>query len=76
MTTIRVLAALAACNDLVIDQMDVKTIVLNGELDEIYMKQPDGFVTPEQGNKVCGLRNSCMDSSWHQSNGMINSIEL
>jgi hypothetical protein len=71
MTTIRVLAALAACSDLVIDQMDVKTTVLNGELDEIYMKQPDGFVTPEQGNKVCRLRKSLYGlklapKQWHE----------
>jgi hypothetical protein len=38
MTTICKLVALAACHDLLIDQMDVKTTFLNGELDEeIYM---------------------------------------
>jgi hypothetical protein len=41
-----VLIALAASNDLLIHQMDVKTTFLNGELDEeIFMKQPEGFVT-------------------------------
>jgi hypothetical protein len=71
MTTIRVLVALAACNDLLIHQMDVKTTVLNGELNEIYMKQPDGFVAPEQGNKVCRLRKSLYGfklapKQWHE----------
>nr|GFB21452.1 zinc finger, CCHC-type [Tanacetum cinerariifolium] len=34
----------------VIHQMDVKTTFLNGDLDEeVYMKQPEGFVMP--GNK-------------------------
>jgi hypothetical protein len=37
--------------------MVVKTTFLNGEFDEeIYMKQPDGFVAPRQENKVCRLK--------------------
>jgi hypothetical protein len=55
-TTICVLVALAAYHGLIIHQMDVKTTFLNGELDEkIYMRQPNGFVTPDQENKVCRL---------------------
>ncbi|GJZ16078.1 zinc finger, CCHC-type containing protein [Tanacetum coccineum] len=47
-TTIRLLLALAAIHNLVIYQMDVKTSFLNGDLDEeVYMKQPEGFVMPE-----------------------------
>jgi hypothetical protein len=57
--TIRVLIALAASHDLLIHQMDVKTTFLNGELDEeIYIKQPEGFVTHGQENVVCRLRKS------------------
>ncbi|GKA70987.1 zinc finger, CCHC-type containing protein [Tanacetum coccineum] len=49
-TTIRLLLALAAIHNLVIHQMDVKTTFLNGDLDEeVYMKQPEGFIMP--GNK-------------------------
>jgi hypothetical protein len=59
MITIRLLVTLDACHDLLIHQMDVKTAFLNGKLDEdIYMNQPDGFVTPGQENKVCRLRKS------------------
>ncbi|CAM8972700.1 unnamed protein product [Rhodiola kirilowii] len=36
--------------------MDVKTAFLNGDLEEeIYMKQPEGFVMPGQEHKVCKL---------------------
>jgi hypothetical protein len=72
MTTIRVLVALAACNDLLIHQMDVKIAFLNGELDkEIYMKQPDGFVAPGQEKKVCRLKKSLYGlkqapKQWHE----------
>nr|GEY83000.1 zinc finger, CCHC-type [Tanacetum cinerariifolium] len=42
-----------AIHDLVIHQMDVKTAFLNGDLDEeIYMKQPKGFVMPGHESKV------------------------
>lgn len=61
-TTIRLLLALAAIRDLVIHQMDMKTAFLNGDLDEeIYMKQPEGFVMPGHENKVCKLKKSLYD---------------
>ncbi|CAM8933760.1 unnamed protein product [Rhodiola kirilowii] len=55
-STIRLFIALAAINNLVVHQMDVKTAFLNGDLDEeIYMKQPEGFIMPGNENKVCKL---------------------
>ncbi|GKD90999.1 zinc finger, CCHC-type containing protein, partial [Tanacetum coccineum] len=43
-----------ATHNLVIHQMDVKTTFLNGDLEEeIYMKQPEGFVMPSTEHKVC-----------------------
>ena len=48
------LIALAAVHDLKIQQMDVKTAFLNGELEEeIYMEQPEGFIVPGKEKKVC-----------------------
>ncbi|CAM8965984.1 unnamed protein product [Rhodiola kirilowii] len=52
--------------------MDVKTTFLNGDLEEeIYMKQPEGFVVTGQEHKVCklvkslyGLKQAPMQ--WHQ----------
>ncbi|GJZ02464.1 zinc finger, CCHC-type containing protein [Tanacetum coccineum] len=49
----RLLLALAAIHNLVIHQMDVKTTFLNGDLDEeVYMKQPEGFVMPGNEHKI------------------------
>ncbi|KAL2465237.1 cysteine-rich RLK (RECEPTOR-like protein kinase) 8 [Abeliophyllum distichum] len=51
-TSIRILFALASIHDLHIHQMDVKTIFLNGDLDEeVYMEQPEGFVLPRNEQK-------------------------
>ena len=39
--------------------MDVKTVFLNGSLDEdIYMVQPDGYVDEERPDHVCHLKRS------------------
>ncbi|GJV21831.1 zinc finger, CCHC-type containing protein [Tanacetum coccineum] len=71
-TTIRLLLALAAIHNLVIHQMDVKTAFLNGDLDEeVYMKQPKGFVMPGNEHKVCKLVKSLYGlkqapKQWHQ----------
>ncbi|GJZ85112.1 retrotransposon protein, putative, ty1-copia subclass [Tanacetum coccineum] len=55
-TSIRVILALTACKDYELEQLDVKTAFLHGNLEEvIYMKQPPGY---EQGNKVCLLKKS------------------
>jgi hypothetical protein len=41
---LRVIMALVAHFDLELQQMDVKTTFLNGDLEEeVYMKQPKGF---------------------------------
>ena len=59
LTTIRVLLPLAASYGLLIHQMDVKTAFLNGELEEeIYMDQPNGFVSKGQERMVCKLLKS------------------
>nr|KAJ0212594.1 hypothetical protein LSAT_V11C400219000 [Lactuca sativa] len=71
-STIRLLLALAAIHNLVIHQMDVKTAFLNGDLDEeIYMKQPEGFVMLGNKHKVCKLKKSLYGlkqapKQWHQ----------
>ena len=49
--------AIIAKLDLELHHMDVKTTFLNGDLsEEIYMKQPEGFVVDGQEHKVCWLK--------------------
>ena len=62
--SVRALLALAANNDWCIHQMDVKTAFLNGKLsEEVYIKQPEGFVIPGKENKFCRL-NKALYGVW------------
>ena len=57
--SIRTLLAFAAKKKLHVHQMDVVSTFLNGELkEEIYMKQPPGYVQSGKENLVCKLRKS------------------
>ena len=59
MSSIRTVISLAATLDLEVEQMDVKTTFLHGNLEEeIYMKQPDGFLVKGKEDYVCRLRKS------------------
>ena len=55
----RIILALVAHYDLELHQMDAKTAFLNGDLEEeIYMNQPEGFVSIGKENMVCKLKKS------------------
>lgn len=57
--SLRILLALVAYFDLELQQMDVKTAFLNGDLEEeVYMKQPEGFSSSEGEHLVCKLKKS------------------
>jgi hypothetical protein len=58
-SSLRTLLALAAKHNLEIEQMDFVTAFLNGDLKEdIYMKQPEGFIEPGKENLVLKLKKS------------------
>ena len=57
--SIRSLLAVANQLDMEVHQMDVVSAFLNGKLEEeIYMKQPEGFVDQNNSDKVCRLKAS------------------
>jgi hypothetical protein len=59
MVILRLLLSIAALLDYEVHQMDVKTAFLHGVLEEdIYMEQPEGFVTPRSPRHVCKLLKS------------------
>lgn len=56
-TSIKVLLTFVALFDLELEQLDVKTEFFHGELEEeIYMRQPEGFVVPGKEQLVCRLK--------------------
>nr|GEY49705.1 retrovirus-related Pol polyprotein from transposon TNT 1-94 [Tanacetum cinerariifolium] len=56
---IRIFLAFATHMNMAIYQIDVKTAFLNGNLrEEVYVSQPDGFVDPDNLNRVYKLKKS------------------
>jgi len=42
-----------------VEQLDIKTTFLHGDLEEeIHMEQPEGFVEPRKKHLVCHLKKS------------------
>jgi hypothetical protein len=59
LTSIRFLLSVTAAFDFEVEQMDVKTTFLYGDLEEeIYMKQPEGFVVKGKKELVCKMKKS------------------
>src|SRR6516165_4000835 len=70
--SIRIMLVIAAYHDYERWQIDMKTVFLNGNLvEDVYMTQPEGFIVPENANKVCKLQRSIYGlkqafRSWNQ----------
>ena len=59
LVSIRILLALVALYDLELEQLDVKTTFLHGDLvEEIFMEQTKGFLQNHNKRFVCKLRKS------------------
>lgn len=57
--SLRTVMALVSHFDLELHQMDVKTTFLNGDLHEdVYMSQPEGFISKGHEHLVCKLKKS------------------
>ena len=58
MSTIRLVLGMVAVENLHLEQLDVKTTFLHGDLEEdLYMIQPEGFIVQGQENLDSGTRN-------------------
>jgi hypothetical protein len=55
-TTVRAIIVMAATKGWSLHQMDVKNAFLHGDLQEVYMEQPPGYVDQTQPNLVCRLK--------------------
>jgi len=59
MTSIHTVLSIVADEDLHLEQLDVKTTFLHGDLEEeIYMEQPQGFEVTGKEKLVCRLKKS------------------
>jgi hypothetical protein len=77
MTSIRILMHIAAQENLMIHQMDVKTAFLNAPIDcELYVEQPQGFevLGPNNEKLVCKLNKSLygLKQSGRNWNNLVN----
>ena len=59
MSSIRTVLGIATSMNLKVEQLDVKTAFLHGDLEEeIYMEQPEGFIDKGNDQLVCKLKKS------------------
>ena len=58
-SSIRTFLSLVVVHDYELEQLDVKTAFLHGDLEEdIYIDQSEGFIVPRKEDYVCSLKKS------------------
>ena len=76
-TFIKAVLSLVAYFDMELEQMDLKTVFLHGELEEIvYMVQPEGFTQHGHEHLVCKLKKSLYRLKQSQGNGTEDSTPI
>eukprot|EP00253_Pinus_taeda_P027780 PITA_27780 len=60
--------ALSSFQKFKVFQMDVKSTFLNGDLEEVYIEKPDGFILGNDPNLVCRLKKALYDDIIFGSN--------
>nr|GEY97948.1 cysteine-rich RLK (receptor-like protein kinase) 8 [Tanacetum cinerariifolium] len=75
-SSIRLFISLAATYDWAFHQLNVKNAFLHGDLEEVYMEQPPGFVAQGEFGSVFGLRRSVYDHSVFDSSSNAGCILL
>ena len=60
LTIIRSALSIVVAEKLQLEQLDVKTVFLRGDLEDIYMMQPHGYIIPRKEQLVCKLKKSLM----------------
>lgn len=74
--TVRLIFSIAVSRGWVLRQLDVQNAFLHGVLEEeVYMKQPPGYVNESKPNHVCKLDKALMDSSKHHELGTLGCVE-
>ena len=69
-TSLRILLALVAINNMHLEHMDVKTTFIHCALNEmIVMEQPEGYLDPKRLDYVCHLKKSLYGFKQSRGNG-------
>ena len=61
LNSVRLFISIAASHQWMIHQLDIKNAFIHGDLEEVYMEQPPGFVAQGGYGKVCCLKKLSMD---------------
>jgi hypothetical protein len=61
MTIVRAIITMVATKGWSLHQMDVNNVFLHGDLQEVYMEQPLGYVDQTHPNLVCKLKKALYD---------------
>lgn len=75
MEMVRLLLVVAAQRKWEVHHMDVKSAFLNGDLEEVYVAQPEGFVKHDEEHKVLKLHKALYGLRQAPRHGMLDCTE-